>query len=632
MSNGYYTSPTYNYPAPKNVGGYNATQLSLQKQIQDQVRLKNAQMVRDAKTFANAPTFSDHIKEFWGLKINEFSNAQNEWIGGNMSATESANIKENLEILWKTWTTAAPYVAALGETVRKYGTAGELDKLNDPNLEALLSHMQQNDGSVVLKNDGNKLYLSGRGEIDEKNVNGENTGNKLPWEYDLDLESFLQIIGVNTYEQDPDGSGTSDTILNNLNNIIQRRATDQTIDLESTITAAISQSDITYDVPIIEKGKETDRTQSLNFTPIPVLQRKLNHGGLNGTGLGSTTEGTTMWVGTEDNPSIMNSSQFASYYANVLYKDYQPHYNDMGDIDWLIDYDDSGNEVDRVKPWNLSDQSLWDPARDMLTKKAITGSQKLNQAMMLQLKPNYQEILDTEYNGDWLEFTKKGNAGHEISRNPFEFYEGTTDNAQGFWEMAQKNNPLSGETPTETPVETNGASRVSGAVKTEADCDAATQAFDPISKQCVPKARYTGNKIFSDWATNEENPKNMMISKNRTTTEDIIESINIGPWGEYTSADYFESIKGSDGKPLGAIISDSDPDNDGKGEIEIFIPNVTMKKGDKWHNQGWKRPYGKDNRKGLKLIVDINFSTDKSIQNLVDKIYKELKAIGAQNL
>ena len=445
MSNGYYTSPTYNYPAPKNVGGYNATQLSLQKQIQEQVRLKN-QMVRDAKTFANAPTFSDHIKEFWGLKINEFSNAQNEWIGGNMSATESANIKENLEILWKTWTTSAPYIAALGETVRKYGKAGELDKLNDPNLEALLSHMQQNDGSVILKNDGNKLYLSGRGEIDEKNVNGENTGNKLPWEYDLDLESFLQIIGVNTYEQDPEGKGVSNTILDNLNNIIQRRATDQTIDFESTMEAAISQSSKEYDVPMKDKNnKNTDRTEALNFTFLPLLQRNLNHGGLNGTGLGSTDQGTTMWVGTEDNPSIMNSSQFASYYANVLYKDYQPHYNDMGDIDWLIDYDDSGNEVDRVKPWNLSDQSLWDPARDMLTQKSIKESQQLNQALMLQLKPNYQEILDTKYNGDWLEFTKKGNAGHEISRNPFEFYEGTTDNAQGFWEEAQKNNPLPGD-------------------------------------------------------------------------------------------------------------------------------------------------------------------------------------------
>jgi len=444
MSNGYYTSPTYNYPAPKNVGGYNATQLSLQKQIQEQVRLKN-QMVRDAKTFANAPTFSDHIKEFWGLKINEFSNAQNEWIGGNMSATESANIKENLEILWKTWTTSAPYIAALGETVRKYGKAGELDKLNDPNLEALLSHMQQNDGSVILKNDGNKLYLSGRGNIDEKNVNGENTGNKLPWEYDLDLESFLQIIGVNTYEQDPGTGKIEGTILDNLNNIIQRRATDQTIDLESTMEAAISQSSIKYDVPIIKKGKNTDRTQSLNFTLLPILQRNLNHGGLNGTGLGTTDQGTTMWVGTEDNPSIMNSSQFASYYANVLYKDYQPHYNDMGETDWLIDYDDSGNEVDRVKPWNLSDQSLWDPTRDMLTQKSIKESQKLNQALMLQLKPNYQEILDTEYNGDWLEFTKKGNAGHEISRNPWEFYEGTTDNAQGFWEEAQKNNPLPGD-------------------------------------------------------------------------------------------------------------------------------------------------------------------------------------------
>ena len=624
MSNGYYTSPTYNYRAPKNVGGYNATQLSLQKQIQDQVKLKN-QMVRDAKTFANAPTFSDHIKEFWGLKINEFSNAQNEWIGGNMSATESANIKENLEILWKTWTTAAPYVAALGETVRKYGTAGELDKLNDPNLEALLSHMQQNDGSVVLKNDGNKLYLSGRGEIDEKNVNGENTGNKLPWEYDLDLESFLQIIGVNTYEQDPGTGKIEGAILDNLNNIIQRRATDQTIDLESTITAAISQSSINYDVPIIEKGKETDRTQSLNFTITPILERNLNHGGLNGTGLGSTTEGTTMWVGTEDNPSIMNSSQFASYYANVLYKDYQPHYNDMGDIDWLIDYDDSGNVVDRVKPWNLSDQSLWDPTRDLLTQKSIKESQKLNQALMLQLKPNYQEILDTEYNGDWLEFTKKGNAGHEISRNPFEFYEGTTDNAQGFWEMAQENNPL----PGTTPVETSEASGVSGAVKTEADCDPETQIFDASIKQCVPKARYTVETTFSNWGTQEDNPRDLSINKN-VSTEDIIKDLNEAPFmvegTPITSAQLFASLKGIDGNALGLSISESAND-----EIKLFVSNP---QGDEslWTNNRWKSGSVRGKGKGKTKVININFNTDKSIEDLVEKILAELEKVGALNL
>jgi len=625
MSNGYYTSPTYNYQAPKNVGGYNATQLSLQKQIQDQVRLKNAQMVRDAKTFANAPTFSDHIKEFWGFKIDEFSNAQNEWIGGNMSATESANIKENLETLWKTWTTAAPYIAALGETVHKYGKAGELDKLNDPNLEALLSHMQQNDGSVVLKNDGNKLYLSGRGEIDEKNVNGENTGNKLPWEYDLDLESFLQIIGVNTYEQDPGTGKIEGAILDNLNNIIQRRATDQTIDLESTIEAAISQSSINYDVPIIEKGKETDRTQSLNFTITPILERNLNHGGLNGTGLGSTTEGTTMWVGTEDNPSIMNSSQFASYYANVLYKDYQPHYNDMGDIDWLIDYDDSGNVVDRVKPWNLSDQSLWDPTRDLLTQKSIKESQKLNQALMLQLKPNYQEILDTEYNGDWLEFTKKGNAGHEISRNPFEFYEGTTDNAQGFWEMAQENNPL----PGTTPVETSEASGVSGAVKTEADCDPETQIFDASIKQCVPKARYTVETTFSNWGTQEDNPRDLSINKN-VSTEDIIKDLNEAPFmvegTPITSAQLFASLKGIDGNALGLSISESAND-----EIKLFVSNP---QGDEslWTNNRWKSGSVRGKGKGKTKVININFNTDKSIEDLVEKILAELEKVGALNL
>ena len=609
MSNGYYTSPTYNYPAPKNVGGYNATQLSLQKQIQEQVRLKN-QMVRDAKTFANAPTFSDHIKEFWGLKINEFSNAQNEWIGGNMSATESANIKENLEILWKTWTTSAPYIAALGETVRKYGKAGELDKLNDPNLEALLSHMQQNDGSVILKNDGNKLYLSGRGEIDEKNVNGENTGNKLPWEYDLDLESFLQIIGVNTYEQDPEGKGVSNTILDNLNNIIQRRATDQTIDLESTMEAAISQSSKEYDVPMKDKNnKNTDRTEALNFTFLPLLQRNLNHGGLNGTGLGSTDQGTTMWVGTEDNPSIMNSSQFASYYANVLYKDYQPHYNDMGDIDWLIDYDDSGNEVDRVKPWNLSDQSLWDPARDMLTQKSIKESQKLNQALMLQLKPNYQEILDTEYNGDWLEFTKKGNAGHEISRNPFEFYEGTTDNAQGFWEEAQKNNPLPGDIKDEDEVVDEV---IYGSTQARAQAIASM-----VKENSYPRFLAGGGSNMADYFN-------------------ALEMTDEETGGTYTVSDYLSGLplelKGKLNDYKGQISLEVNDENRDQMFLKIMDRTLPKELRDRLKNQGWvwegEDQAGPGNDKYWAKPFDLRVNKDEG--KLWQLILAELKKVGAK--
>ena len=124
--------------------------------------------------------------------------------------------------------------------------------------------------------------------------NGNGTGEMMPWAYDLDLDAFLQIIGVNTYEQDPDGSGTSDAILNNLNNIIGRRATDQTIDLESTIEAAISQSSRKFDVPIIDrKGQTTSRTEKLNFVYEGLLRHNLNYGGLNQSGFGNTEKGTT---------------------------------------------------------------------------------------------------------------------------------------------------------------------------------------------------------------------------------------------------------------------------------------------------------------------------------------------------
>ena len=89
---------------------------------------------------------------------------------------------------------------------------------------------------------------------------------------------------------------------------------------------------------------------------------------------------------------------------------------------------------------------------------------------------------------------------------------------------------------------------------------------------------------------------------------------------------------------MGAVILDSNPDDDG-GEIEIFIPNITMKEGDIWSQRGWKpvnrverRGGKKVKEKGINTIVDINFSKHKKYEDLVDLILEELKLIGAQNL
>ena len=619
MSNGYYTSPTVNWPAPRNKGGYNAQQLAIQKDIQKNVQTFNADL-KTFKTFKNAPQFSDHVQEYWGQKITEYSDAQNDFVSGNSSSQESKKSQDDLVELWGQWSKVAPYIASLGEVVKEYGLIGELDKLNDPNLEALLTHMQRNDGSVTLQNHGNRLYLTGKGEIDEINVNGELTGNKLPWEYDLDIEAFLEIIGVNTYEQDPTGTGKIEgAILDNLNKIISRRITAPDMDLNPTIEAAVSQSSTPWKIPVINVGKETS-TKTIDFINENELKYNLNFGGIP-SGLGRSDFGTTKWVGTPESPSIMNSTSFASYYANVIYPEYQPHYNEDGEIDWLIDYDDNGNEDGRVKPWNLNDEKIWGPTRDRLTNDALKNAASVNQNSMIRLKTNYQEILDNDYKGDFKEFQEKFEGG-AILENPFEYYEGTTTTAKADWKKAgeyyMQNN-------TENNIEPE-PEVIKGSVKTAADCDAATQAFDPISQQCVPKARYTITKIFSDWGTLGDNPRDLTINT-RVSPEDIINDLNTAPTlvegTPMTSAEVFASIKGVDGKPLGLIISESN------GEMRLFVKNP---QGGKWKNRRWKEGSMRGKGKGMVKEVNINFNTDKSIQDLIDKILAELKKVGAQNL
>ena len=448
MSNGYYTSPTINWPAPKNLGGYNAQQLSLQKDIQKNVRSFNTK-IREAKTFANAIGFSDHVKDFWSERINEYSDIQNHFVAGDISGIDGRKSQENLETLWSSWKNVAPYIAALGEEVNKYGATGELDKLNDPNLEALLMHMQRNDGSVTLQHEGNKLYLTGKGEIDERNVNGEETGNKLPWEYDLDIEAFLQIIGFNSYEQ-----GDNETIYSNLNDIIRRRTTEEDMDFTTTIDAAITQSSRDWKVKGAEKNGKVGKDEERKFIYEDLLKNNLNYGG--NSGLARQAKGSTLWVGTEDKPALMNSTDFASYYANVLYQDYQPHYNEESEIDWLINYDSNGNEASpgkgkpsRVKPWDLANEEIWVPTRDRLTNDAINNERAVNQALMIRLMPKYQEILDNDYDGNMRDFQENFEEG-KISANPFKYYQGINGFAEQEWRKAQEYNM-----PEETSIETD---------------------------------------------------------------------------------------------------------------------------------------------------------------------------------
>ena len=598
MSNGYYTSPTINYPAPRNLGGYNAKQLSMQKNIQDNVHDFNAK-IRNAETFLNAPGFSDHVKDFWSERINEYSEAQNNYVAGEISGTDSRKSQEDLEILWKSWKNVAPYIAALGETVREYGATGELDKLNDPNLEALLIHMQRNDGSVTLQHNGNKLYLTGKGEIDEKNVKGENTGNKLPWEYDLDIEAFLQIIGFNSYEQ----GGNEEQILSNLNDVVRRRITEGDMDFQSTIEAAITQSSRTYKVKGAEKNGKVGKDEDRKFIYEDLLKNNLNYGGT--SGLARVGMGSTLWVGTQDSPALMNSTDFASYYANVLYQDYQPHYNEESEIDWLIDYDDNGNEVDRVKPWDLANEEIWVPTRDMLTNRTVDNERAVNQALMIRLMPEYQEILDNEYGGNMRDFQENFEEGN-ISADPWKYYEGINGFAKQEWKKAQEYNK-----PEETVIEPEADPIIYGSTQARAQAIASQ-----IKESSYPRFLAGGGSNMADYFNTLE-----------MTDEET--------GGTYTVSDYLSGLpiklKGKLNDYKGQISLEINDENRDQMILKIMDAGMPKELKDRLEDQGWfwegENQAGPGNDKYWAKPFDLG--VNKGEGKLWQLILAELKKVGA---
>ena len=605
MSNGYYTSPTINWPAPRNLGGYNAQQLSLQKNIQENVLNFNTK-IKNAKTFLNAPGFSDHVKDFWGERINEYSEAQNSYVAGDSSGTDSRKSQEDLEILWNSWKNVAPFVAALGEEVKKYGGAGELDKLNDPNLETLLVHMQRNDGSVTLQHEGNKLYLTGKGEIDEKNVNGESTGNKLPWEYDLDIEAFLQIIGFNSYEQ-----GDDEQIFSNLNNIIRKRVTEGDMNFQSTIEAAITQSSRTYKVKGAEKNGKAGKDEERKFIYEDLLKNNLNYGGT--SGLARVDAGSTLWVGTEDSPALMNSPDFDSYYANVLYQDYQPHYNEESEIDWLIDYDDNGNEVDRVKPWNLADEGIWAPTRDMLTNRAVENESAVNQALMVRLKPEYQEVLDNKYGGNMRDFQENFEEGN-ISADPFKYYEGINGFAKQEWKKAQEYNM-----PEETSIEPEADPIIYGSTQGRA------QAIASMVKQTRedPEILLGGPGRFESGASVAD-------------YFNALEMTDEESGGNYTVSDYLSNlpieIKGKLNKHKSEISLVGNDDNPDQMLLKIMDSSTGTELRKVLKKQGWAwegiNQTGSDNDKYWAKAFNIRDNED--VEKLWQLILAELEKVGAK--
>ena len=97
MSNGTYYYPT-NTPAPKNTGGLNAFQLSVQKAIQQNNASWNTR-INTLKQFQNAPKFSTHVEDFWNEQIGLFAGAQTGVMKGTTSVSDAQGEQAKIEKL-----------------------------------------------------------------------------------------------------------------------------------------------------------------------------------------------------------------------------------------------------------------------------------------------------------------------------------------------------------------------------------------------------------------------------------------------------------------------------------------------------------------------------------------------------
>ncbi|NQY55949.1 MAG: hypothetical protein HRT86_05580 [Ilumatobacteraceae bacterium] len=607
MANGTYYYPT-NIPAPKNTGGLNAFQLSVQKTIQQNNASWNTR-INELKQFQNAPKFSTHVEDFWNEQIGLFAGAQTGVMKGTSSVSDAQNEQAKIEKIWGTWTQAAPYIASLGEVVKEYNLSGYSDKLNNPNLEALFSAMQRNDGSVTLNRVGDKLVLSGSGEMERLDSNGNGTGEMMPWAYDLDLEQFLTSIGVGTYE------GTEEKIMDNLNKIIRKRWTKDDIGMEPIVNAAIKTYpgiQLDYKIPIMKDGQETDATTQISFINQDFLKYALNNGGSNSGG-DDPSRGAPMWLGTEEHTAFMDNENFDSYYANVLYQDYQPYYNESGEVEWLIDYDDNGNEIERVKPWNMSDSSVFIPARDKLTSMALESTNLMPSNLMLKIKDEYKELIDTTYNGNLGDFLKDAQFS-DFGANPYKYMEGTNAATQDFWtkatEYAAEQSGVDEEVidDTDDPPPSNQPVRgsmqkvaleIDKALSLQAGWDAynMTELIENMNKVGVHFKDY--GDVNKDGVVNEED---------LVPVTDFLQSLKVGEEGISVSI-----------KPVGKTSK----------KFSIIVKPTSGKFSDELVPQfdGW---YGNNNARGYGKNIDIpgDAPTNRKANEIWNLLLKELNKIG----
>ena len=599
MANGTYYYPT-NIPAPKNTGGLNAFQLSVQKAIQQNNASWNTR-INELKQFQNAPKFSTHVEDFWNEQIGLFAGAQTGVMKGTTSVSDAQNEQAKIEKIWGTWTQAAPYIASLGEVVKEYNLSGYSDKLNNPNLEALFSAMQRNDGSVTLNRVGDKLVLSGSGEMERLDSNGNGTGEMMPWAYDLDLEQFLTSIGVGTYE------GTEEKIMDNLNKVIRKRWTKDDIGMEPIVNAAIKTYpgiQLDYKIPIMKDGQKTDATTQISFINQDFLKYALNNGGSNSGG-DDPSRGAPMWLGTEEHTAFMDNENFDSYYANVLYQDYQPYYNESGEVEWLIDYDDNGNEIERVKPWNMADSSVFIPARDKLTSMALESTNLMPSNLMLKIKDEYKQLIDTDYNGNLGDFLKDAQFS-DFGANPYKYMEGTNAATQDFWtkatEYAAEQSGVNEEVVEEVVEPEETEEEVIGPAQT-----AAMAIYDVFSQQ-------------AGWGA--YNMPELIENINNLTFEmDIagdMKNVPVSTW--------LENLKVGDEGIVVSIL----PVRDRSKEFTMVVkPRTGGKFSDELVPQfdGW---YGSNNASGYGKKIDIpgDAPTGRKANEIWDLILKELNKIG----
>lgn len=144
------------------------------------------------KLDVDANGFDDQVKTYFAGRANVIYDIKNLVQTGDMDAMEGARLTNQIEAELTEYSNIR---GALATTVMMFqdlgvnGNKGNLSKLNDPEMEMMMSEIYKDRDTVTLQNIDGKMALVGKGQVENPD-----TGAMEDWNYTLNLSEYKSML------------------------------------------------------------------------------------------------------------------------------------------------------------------------------------------------------------------------------------------------------------------------------------------------------------------------------------------------------------------------------------------------------------------------------------------------------